>query len=439
MDILPLTSELIVLCQDNYDFYLDRVSNFLKYDFIGFDIELTKKIPSIIQFSNNTTIVIIQLRYFDALPLEIKNILESNDIYKVGVGIHGDKNYLKKLGIKVNGIIDLRFLQHKLEVFETLVKGYSLKCLCEHYLGYTLDKDTKIHTIAACEWDSKVLSNTHINYAARDSLAGYLIFKEMLKKFKFKLEFSLCCLKKECSDIFIEGARYSKMNLTKGKKKEFIKVGCIEDPEKFYFLSEKSIEKFKTKGLIVITDDGPKTLKKVGIPEFISKGDMVKKCIITGSEDKLVKCRILPNWIINKIGREYFYKKQREDFFVQSLENEKWNRIFLNVLHNFAQSKSIIFFTKVERATIKSLIKIDSKEGIKKYFAKKNLKDISTKEQATNILMEYKERDIISLLLKKLFRKDFIELAYTIRQKFVETMNPDLSMMLGWTPDCKIE
>lgn len=116
-------------------------------------------------------VLLIRLNTVGALPIYLKEILASFEVFKVGVAVAGDSRKLvADHGLDVGGCVDLR---HLVLAYRGCNDGHpgklGLEALAESFLGVSLDKDWKIR---AGDWEAETLSERQLNYAANDALVA---------------------------------------------------------------------------------------------------------------------------------------------------------------------------------------------------------------------------------------------------------------------------
>lgn len=114
--------------------------------------------------------VLIRLCRMNSIPSELANLLRDDRIFKVGIQplFDGMKLY-EDYGIEVRGTLDLRFLAHSLNV----PGPYRLAALAENLLGVEMNKQW---WIPASNWETPMLTDDQVDYAAKDAIAGLEIF-----------------------------------------------------------------------------------------------------------------------------------------------------------------------------------------------------------------------------------------------------------------------
>lgn len=99
-----------------------------------------------------------------------QEVLEDDNIVKVGIAPIGDANYLAHdYGVCVGNTLDLRFL-----AIQANCKPSSLAKLSEEYLNVKLDKNWRVR---CSDWEVPVLSDAQTEYAAKDAHVAIELFK----------------------------------------------------------------------------------------------------------------------------------------------------------------------------------------------------------------------------------------------------------------------
>lgn len=178
----------------------DRVARyFLAEKVVGFDIEWKpwasplsiKKNTSLIQLACENRVALFHIALFPGskpeqlMPPNLKAVLESPNILKVGVAIKGDFSRLEKyLGIQPQGVFELSRLHNLVELHKTDPGKLSNKLVglaaqvLQHlrlplYKGTPLkDEPDVTSSVRSSDW-SKPLDLKQILYAASDAYAGF--------------------------------------------------------------------------------------------------------------------------------------------------------------------------------------------------------------------------------------------------------------------------
>ena len=126
-------------------------------------------------------VILIRLNTAGPLPIALKKILASFEVFKVGVAVAGDSSKLvADHGLDVGGCVDLRHL-----VLDNRGSGdghpgkLGLEALAGTFLGVSLDKDWKVR---AGDWEAETLSERQLNYAANDALVAVNVLWRLIGK-----------------------------------------------------------------------------------------------------------------------------------------------------------------------------------------------------------------------------------------------------------------
>ncbi|PSN65561.1 hypothetical protein BS50DRAFT_575532 [Corynespora cassiicola Philippines] len=189
----------------------ERVAKyFLEEKVVGFDIEWKPYAPtwnikenaSLIQLASENRIALFHIALFAGrtadkiVPPSLKAILESPDIYKVGVAIKGDFTRLSKfLGIKAQGVFELSRLHNLVEWYAVDPKKVNMKLVrlskqVETHLQLPLYKGERLagdpddkESVRESDW-SQPLSYDQIHYAAADAYASFRVWDVLESKRK---------------------------------------------------------------------------------------------------------------------------------------------------------------------------------------------------------------------------------------------------------------
>jgi len=187
----------------------ERVARkFLKEKVLGFDIEWKpwgspssiKQNASLIQLACEDRIALFHIALFegktvkDLMPPSLTAILQSPDIYKVGVAIKGDVKRLEKyLRVQAQGVFELSRLHnlvqwHGVDPKQVNNKLVGLAAQVRQHLQLPLYKgepldDEPAHTTSVREsnW-SLPLNLSQIHYAAADAYAGFRLYDTLERK-----------------------------------------------------------------------------------------------------------------------------------------------------------------------------------------------------------------------------------------------------------------
>lgn len=104
-----------------------------------------------------------------------QELLEDNDIIKVGVAPSDDANYLaREYGVCVGSVLDLRFIAQLAHC-----RPDGLAKLSHEHLNVQLDKNWRVR---CSNWEAPELTDIQKDYAAKDAQVGVEIFKVLISK-----------------------------------------------------------------------------------------------------------------------------------------------------------------------------------------------------------------------------------------------------------------
>ncbi|KAF1929756.1 uncharacterized protein M421DRAFT_91565 [Didymella exigua CBS 183.55] len=189
----------------------ERVAKrFVNETVLGFDIEWKpysspesiKKNVSLIQLACEDRIALFHVALFQGstaaqlMPPTLKAILESPDIYKVGVAIKGDFSRVNKyLKIESQGVFELSRLHNLVEHYVTNPSKVNNKLVAlapqvQQHLqlplykgGHLIDDPEDMYNVRSSDW-SLPLNHQQIHYAAADAYAGFRLFDALEEKRK---------------------------------------------------------------------------------------------------------------------------------------------------------------------------------------------------------------------------------------------------------------
>jgi hypothetical protein len=182
----------------------DRVAQyFLSEKVVGFDIEWKpfaspssiKGNASLVQLACENRIALFHISLFPGysrqalMPANLKAVLESPNVLKVGVAIKGDFNRLTNyLGVQPQGVFELSRLRNLVEWYATdpskvsnRLVGLAAQVLQHLQLplykgGQLLDDDAKdVANVRMSDWAER-LDLQQIHYAAADAYAGFRLY-----------------------------------------------------------------------------------------------------------------------------------------------------------------------------------------------------------------------------------------------------------------------
>ena len=161
----------------------EAYSALMASEVVGFDTESKPTFlkgelstgPHLIQLATATRAYLFPLAQWPSAP-ELKAILESTQLLKVGFGLGNDRSALKsRLGIDLANVLDLgevlRGQGHRGTV--------GAKIAVAHFFGEKLHKSKKVGT---SNWANPRLSERQLLYAANDAQVALRVYREWLNR-----------------------------------------------------------------------------------------------------------------------------------------------------------------------------------------------------------------------------------------------------------------
>ncbi|EDV49520.1 exonuclease 3'-5' domain-containing protein 2 [Drosophila erecta] len=147
---------------------------------LGFDCEWitvgsSRRPVALLQLSSHRGLcALFRLCHMKQIPKDLRDLLEDDDVIKVGVAPQEDAVKLSHdYGVGVASTLDLRFLcvmaGHKPE---------GLGKLSKTHLNFTLDKHWRL---ACSNWEAKNLEPKQLDYAANDALMAVAIYQKLCR------------------------------------------------------------------------------------------------------------------------------------------------------------------------------------------------------------------------------------------------------------------
>ena len=189
----------------------ERVAqHFVKEQIVGFDIEWkpyahpasVKKNVSLIQLACDDRIALFHVALFagktaaQLMPPTLKAILESPEVYKVGVAVKGDfSRIVKYLQVEPQGVFELSRLHNLVQFSATdpskvTNKLVGLAAQVQQHLqlplykgGHLVDDPEDTSNVRSSDW-SLPLNPQQIHYAAADAYAGFRLYDVLEEKRK---------------------------------------------------------------------------------------------------------------------------------------------------------------------------------------------------------------------------------------------------------------
>jgi ribonuclease D len=152
-----------------------------KCDILGFDTESRPSFRKgehhpicLLQISTNDKAFLFRVKKIGA-PSGLKNILENQNISKIGLGIQKELSEINEnLSVTCNGFVDLEQIAKKHKF-----RKRGVRALAAFFLKFRISKSAQ-----KTNWERQELTNQQIRYAATDAWVCLKIFQEM-KKQKF--------------------------------------------------------------------------------------------------------------------------------------------------------------------------------------------------------------------------------------------------------------
>ena len=165
-----------IVLVDNEEDVSDAVSRLSEETEIGFDTETKPSFRrgqsnnvALLQLSTHDTCYLFRLNHL-GLPPEIRNLLENEDILKIGVSIHDDFHNLHKIyNLNPGGFIDL---QHYVKDYSIL--DNSLSRIYGILFGKRISKGQRL-----TNWEAAELTGHQQEYASLDAYACLQIFDQL--------------------------------------------------------------------------------------------------------------------------------------------------------------------------------------------------------------------------------------------------------------------
>lgn len=157
----------------------------LEYKVLGIDCEWVtvggrRRPVALLQLASHKGLcALIRLCELEGIPKELRDLLEDEEILKVGVAPYDDaSNLCHDFGVGVASTFDLRYL-----AMLTDSKPESLAKMSKAVLNVELDKNWRVR---CSDWEAENLTDKQKDYAAKDALVAVEIFKILSQKFEKK-------------------------------------------------------------------------------------------------------------------------------------------------------------------------------------------------------------------------------------------------------------
>lgn len=156
-----------------------------KMKVLGFDCEWvtvggTRRPIALLQLSSSQGLcALFRLCCMKQIPKSLRDLLEDDEVLKVGVDPHGDaKKLCHDYGVGVASTYDLRFL-----AATTGRKPEGLASMSKSVLNVVLDKHWRL---VCSNWEDKELTDKQLQYAANDAFVAVEIFKKLSRELEPK-------------------------------------------------------------------------------------------------------------------------------------------------------------------------------------------------------------------------------------------------------------
>jgi len=163
---------------DSIEKFYEVLPRLRSYSTFGFDTETKPSFKkgivhkvSLLQLSTGSEAFLFRLNLI-GLPNELAAILSDRQITKTGAAIHDD---IKLLQIR-RKFVQEGFVELQTMVGEFGIKDIGLKKMAAIILGFKISKRQQV-----TDWDSKVLTEAQILYAATDAWICYEIYRTLLQ------------------------------------------------------------------------------------------------------------------------------------------------------------------------------------------------------------------------------------------------------------------
>ncbi|XP_063696742.1 exonuclease 3'-5' domain-containing protein 2-like [Culicoides brevitarsis] len=305
-----------------------------KYPVLGFDTEWVtlngvRQPIALLQLATaDGFCALLRLCCLKEIPVELRDLLEDEDILKVGVSPQNDGKYLSHdYGAGVASTLDLRYMAQ-----EARITPQGLGKMSKSELGIELNKDWRIR---ASNWEAETLSEHQIEYAAMDAFVGIELFKNFAeiispkgpftnhtKHIKHVIDVCERYLEinfKESSSPVTETSSTSSKLLEKSKKsitKEFkrYKQNTLRRPmydnihmyapdgELLCTCDRSKADWYVSKELAVVHTEDPYSIRLTFEPAGRAVGEVGKyytiakenRCVVCGREDSLIRKNVVP-------------------------------------------------------------------------------------------------------------------------------------------------
>lgn len=143
---------------------------------LGFDCEwvLERKVALLQLCTHKGYCALIRLCKMTTLPQSLCDLLQDRNVVKVGVEALSDAVLLRNSNLPTVSTLDLRFV-----AVLTGAKPKKLAAMYNEVVGGTLDKDWEK---SKSNWEANNLTQSQIDYAAGDAIAGLKIYMALYRR-----------------------------------------------------------------------------------------------------------------------------------------------------------------------------------------------------------------------------------------------------------------
>jgi len=177
-DARPAPTRVLTVNENELDDLLPCLSGPLGFDMEWKVIWGSSHVPktALIQLCDKNMILLIQISSMNRFPAQLKTLLESPDIIKMGINISGDARKLQKdFNLKMRGILELLDVARCYDPdFSIPGRWISLSNIVAKYLGKTLNKGP----VRVSNWEA-VLNEEQMEYAASDAYCALQVYNRI--------------------------------------------------------------------------------------------------------------------------------------------------------------------------------------------------------------------------------------------------------------------
>lgn len=184
LELVSFPGQIQVIDEIGKDYY-KAISYLKRQKVIGFDTETRPSFgpdqphygTSLLQLSGSTKAFLFRIKKI-GIPKELRSILASSRIEKIGAAVNDDIRGLKKnVGFTPKGFVDLQQI-----VWEYGIKDKSVKKMSAIILGIRISKTQQLSN-----WEAEELSEAQQRYAATDAWVCREMYLKLMKSEKHPL------------------------------------------------------------------------------------------------------------------------------------------------------------------------------------------------------------------------------------------------------------